>query len=394
MSVSATFQPDRVVATPGDTVALTLQLQNLTADERMVTLRTSGGLAAQTVLQTETIYLDPNENFEVPVVVDAASSLPAGAHACVVDVDDAGQVQSATATIEIGANASYTARLEPPRSSSGNAGRHKVAIENTGNVALTIELVVDAGPDVAASLAAPLIDVEPGSLSKVELRVQPRTRYWSGDEQEHPFVVDVRSSSGENTALDGVFVQRARVPSWLVPALAGMVGSLILGTLAWFLLLRPAVESIAEDEARELDAAQSAEIQEQVDEMQRAVDEARQLPLGQPVDQRLDVSVGPAESRTTSFVFDQDGSDRVLSITDIILQNPTGAVGTIEFLRNDEVLQSSNLANFRDLDFHLIAPYRVESRDEIGLRISCDTPGPGTAECAAAATILGFVDDR
>ena len=84
----------------------------------------------------------------------------------------------------------------------------------------------------------------------------------------------------------------------------------------------------------------------------------------------------------------------MLSITDIIFQNPTGAVGTVELLRDDDVLQGSNMANFRDLDFHLVAPYRVDSRSEISLRVTCDTPGPGTDSCQVAATILGFVDDR
>ena len=53
-----------------------------------------------------------------------------------------------------------------------------------------------------------------------------------------------------------------------------------------------------------------------------------------------------------------------------------------------------NTANFRDLYFHLVAPYRADSRGEISLRLTCVAPGPGSDQCQVAATILGFVDDR
>ena len=46
----------------------------------------------------------------------------------------------------------------------------------------------------------------------------------------------------------------------------------------------------------------------------------------------------------------------------------------------------------RDLDFHLVAPFRVDSGSSIGLRVVCSTPGPTVGECQVSATIVGFVD--
>ena len=394
MSVTAMFSPDRISASPGDTAALTLQLQNLTDVERTVTLRAGGGLADQTVLQTETIYLDPDETFEVPVIIDASTSLRAGMHTCVIEVDDDGEVHHASATIEIHETSGFAARLEPPESRSASAGRHKVAIENAGNVPLMVELDVTTSEDVVAELAAPAINIDPGTTAKIELRIAPRLRFWNGSNLEHPFSVGVTGSNGESATLDGTFHQGPRVRPWFLPALVGMAGALLLGALAWQFVLKPQVEDIAREEAAELDDVQSSAIQEQVDAMEQAAAEAAELPLGEPVDLRLEVSAGPAASQTTSFLFDESGNGRILSITDIILQNPTGAVGTVELLRDDQVLQASNMANFRDLDFHLVAPYRVDSRSEISLRVACETPGPGTDSCNVAATILGFVDDE
>jgi hypothetical protein len=392
MSVTASFQPDRVAASPGQTAALSLHLQNNSAAERVVKLRAGGGLAAQTVLQTETIYLDPNEHFEVPVIVDAHSDLVAGHHSCVIDIDDDGETTSASATVEINATAAWMARLEPEQSNSATAGRHKVAVDNLGNVPITIELATTTEANVVAEVAAPVVSIDGGRSANVELRVAPLSRFWSGPVIEHPFTVVMIGSDNEQLMLEGIYAQGPRLRPWFLPALAGMVGALLLGTLAWFFLLMPTVRNIAIDEAAQLDELQQAAIDEQVAEIVAAAEEASQLPLGQPTDLRLSVTAAASTTATEAFDFDQSGTGRVLSISDVIFQNPTGAVGRVELLRDDQVLLDQEMANFRDLDFHLVAPFRVESRSTISLRVTCQTPGPGTESCEAAATIIGFVD--
>jgi len=393
MSVTASFQPDRIAASPGQTAALSLHLQNNTAAERVVTLRAGGGLAAQTVLQTETIYLDPNEHFEVPVIVDANSSLVAGNHSCVIDVDDDGETTSAAATVEINATASWTARLVPEQSSSATAGRHKIAVDNLGNVPITVEIATTTEEDVVGEVAAPVVNIDGGKAANVELRIAPHSRFWSGPAVEHPFTVLINGSDNEQLTLEGLYEQGPRVRPWFGPALAGMAGALLLGTLAWFLLLMPTVRNIAQDEASQLDALQQEALDEQVAAIEAAAEEASELPLGQPTDLRLAVEASPGNAATESFTFDQSGSGRVLSVSDVIFQNPTGAVGRLELLRDDEVLLDQEMANFRDLDFHLVAPFQFDSGNTISLRITCQTPGPGTTSCEASATTAGFVDE-
>ena len=82
-----------------------------------------------------------------------------------------------------------------------------------------------------------------------------------------------------------------------------------------------------------------------------------------------------------------------LSVTDVVFQNPTGAVGTVSLLRDGDILLQSELANFRDYDLHLVAPYVFDESTEITLEVDCRTPGPGETECPVAASILGFVDE-
>ncbi|MCH9835731.1 hypothetical protein K0U83_08695 [bacterium] len=386
MSVTASFQPDHIGALPGQAAALSLHLQNNTTAEQVVTLRVAGELAAQTVLQTETIYLDPNEHFEVPVIVDANVSLVAGPHNCVVEVSADNKTTSAAAIVQIDATAAWTARLGPEQSSSPTGGRHKVALDNLGNVPVTVEIATSTEADVVADIAAPTVNIDGGKSANVELRITPHSRFWSGPPVEHPFSVSLVGSNDEQWSLDGLYTQGPRVQPWVVPALAGMLGALLFGTLAWFLLLRPAVEDIAREEAAELDAFQQ-------DELDAAAKEASELPLGEPTDLRLTVQGNPGTTVTESFDFDQNGSRRVLSVTDVILQNPTGAVGRLELLRDGEVLLNQEMANFRDLDFHLVAPFQFDSGSTISLRVTCQTPGPGTTSCEASATTAGFVDE-
>ncbi len=393
MSVTASFQPDRIKAAPGATAALSLHLQNNTDAERMVTLRAGGGLAAQTVLQTETIYLDPNEHFEVPVIVDANASLTAGSHSCVIEIVDADETSSAAATVDIDATEAWSARLEPERSKSATAGRHKVAIVNAGNVPIMVELLASSAPEVATELAAPVVNVDPGATAKVEFRVAPHTKFWNGPSIEHPFSLAVAGSNGEHSELEGIFEQGPRLRPWLLPAAVGMVGALLIGALAWFTLLKPSVLDTAREEAAELDAIQQAELDDRVTAIEAAAQEAAELPLGDPTDLRLSVDAAAGTTSTEEFDFDASGVGRLLSISDVIFQNPTGANGRVELLRDGDVLLDSEMANFRDLDFHLVAPLQIDSGSSISLRVTCETPGPGTDECEAAATVIGFVDD-
>ena len=51
------------------------------------------------------------------------------------------------------------------------------------------------------------------------------------------------------------------------------------------------------------------------------------------------------------------------------------------------------LANFRDLDFHLVAPLVFEGGSTITMAVTCDAPGPGQNLCAVGTTLAGFTDE-
>ena len=412
MSVSASFEPGRISSEPGGTAALTLRLHNDAETDEVVKLRAAGELAQQTVLQSDTIYLDPNETFELPVVIDVGTTLTAGPHSSTIEVSNGeGAASVAEATIDVQESMGYAISLLPEQSRSASAGRHKVAVRNTGNTPVLVELraqlvdtleteegtetvdVLDTEvePRATVELASQAVNVYPGDEAKVEARVVPAERFWNGPVRPHLFVVDVLASDGTTHRLNGTFEQGPRLRPWIVPALVGAGIAMVLFTIAWFTLLRPEVEDIATDTAVEAILADRAQLQERIIELEQAAAEAEELPLGEPADLRLSASAAPGGSASESFAV---SADRVLSVTDVVFQNRTGAVGLMSLRRNGEILLESEMANFRDLDLHFVAPLQFEGGSTIEMRVDCTTPGPNQAECDVAATIVGFVDQQ
>ncbi|WP_040493360.1 COG1470 family protein [Ilumatobacter nonamiensis] len=392
MTVTASFEPEQVVATPGDTSSLSLHLQNTGSDETTVTLKRTGDLVDHIGLASESVRLEPGEHFEVPVIIDPLERVTAGTHSCTVEVTEGESTTTASASIDVASVTGWTATLQPVRSLGAAKGRHKIAIDNVGNAPVSIDLMATSDSTVATEFATSSVTIEAHSSTRVAMRVVPEHLFWNGATIEHPVTVTV-IGGGDQVVLEGIYEQGPRLRPWTAPALAGMLGALLIGLLAWFVIFKPAVEDIAEEQAEQLDQEQQAVLDERVDEIQAAADEASRLPLGNPTDLRMDVTATAATTSSEAFDFDKEGNGRVLSITDVIFQNPTGAVGRVELLRDDQVLLDQEMANFRDLDFHLVAPLRVDSESTIALRLTCEEPGPGTSECEAAATIIGFVDD-
>ena len=77
------------------------------------------------------------------------------------------------------------------------------------------------------------------------------------------------------------------------------------------------------------------------------------------------------------------------SLTDLVMENPNGDTGTITIMRGGDTLFSSALQNFRDLDFHFVAPYRFPSNSSFKVVVTCTTPGAGQT-CTPAVSADGF----
>jgi hypothetical protein len=385
MPVTAKFVPDSIQLVPGTPTSLSLRLHNSEEHPQVVHLSRSGDLVDHVTLDVDNAAIEPNQIFDIPVTVEVGTNMAAGNQ--VPSVKLTSECGSATAALDVAVleHSEHTVELRPLRSRGSSSGRHTVRVVNSGNVTVTVELTPEPPEGEITLDVTQTVVAAPGATAQVALLITPTSTYWNGPAQEHPFVVRASSSDGTDTDLAGTFEQRPRVPRWLGPAAAGTAAALLIGTIVWFAVLAPWVEDTAQDAVDDDRVA----LQERIDELEIAAAEAEELPLGVPTDLRL--SVSPSGGSTDSDSQTVATGER-LSVTDVVFQNPTGAVGTVSLLRDGDVLLQSELANFRDYDLHLVAPYVFDESNEITLEVDCRTPGPGETECPVAASILGFVD--
>jgi hypothetical protein len=409
MAVTAKFVPDRIDVLPNTPVTMALRLYNGDDERREVSLVASGPLNDHVRLDSAIVTLEPNQIVDVPTAVFAPPTVEAGTYTIDVqaavgtgtapppDGENPGpptapEVVAATGTVEISAHSDYSIALQPVMSRGARGGRHTVRVANTGNVALSIELSPDDAENEQLSVAIQpsSLSVPPGLTSDATVRVTPATTYWSGPHQDHVVALHATSDAGRTDALVGAYQQRPKLPNWAGPAAAGAFAALVLGAIAWFAFARPWVQDTADEAAAEAIELDRAALQERIDELEVAAAEAQELPLGTPIDIRLQVE--PTGGNNEQDAADIE-ADTIVSVTDVVFQNPTGAVGTVSLQRGDEVLLQSELANFRDFDLHFVAPYQFDDADEIVLSVECRTPGAGASTCPVAASLVGFVDE-
>ena len=412
MAVTAKFVPDRIDLLPNTPATMTLRLYNSHDERREVSLVASGPLNDHVRLDSAIVTIDPNQIVDVAAAVFAPPTVPAGTYTIDVqatvgtasgplpDGENSGpptatEVVVAIGTVEISAHSDYSIALQPVMSRGARGGRHTIRVANTGNVALSLELSPDGNDDdddeqLSVVIEPSTLDVAPGLTGDATVRVTPATTYWSGPAQDHVVALHATSAAGRADALVGAYQQRPKLPNWVGPAAAGAFAALVLGAIAWFAFARPWVQDTADEAAAEAIELDRAALQDRIDDLEVAAAEAEELPLGTPIDIRLEVEPTGGNTEQDAAVVE---SDTIVSITDIVFQNPTGAVGTVSLQRGEEILLNSELANFRDFDLHFVAPYQFDDADEIVLSVECRTPGAGASTCPVAASLVGFVDE-
>ncbi|MGD9997615.1 MAG: hypothetical protein AB7L17_15375 [Ilumatobacteraceae bacterium] len=237
--------------------------------------------------------------------------------------------------------------------------------------------------------------------------------------------------------VNGSLMQEALLPPWLIKAVLAAIAILLVLWILWMTLFKPTVESVARDAVE----APLSSLAEQVDALTppdtpggdvppsggddsggggggggatttttieagggggattttdpgsgvttttAAPPTEFLTPFGNPADFQL--GTGAVVGAGTSQSFGNEFSNS-FAVTDMVLQNPTGDIGTVQILRDGHLLLSSALENFRDLDLHFVAPYMFQPGQSLIMTITCTTPGPGSAGCTTSASFGGF----
>jgi hypothetical protein len=197
--------------------------------------------------------------------------------------------------------------------------------------------------------------------------------------------------------LDGTFVQEALLPKWLLKVLALILILALIAAALWWALVKPQIKAATKNQvSRQLAAAGITTTTSTTlakgatapsvapgagsspttaaagspsagggspTQTGTTVAPSSSALSGAPVSGRLDASGNGTLSYTVP-------PGKTFQLTDIVFENPSGDTGLIVLARNGTVLLQTNMANFRDLDYHLVAPVIFTSTQQMQMTVT------------------------
>ena len=118
----------------------------------------------------------------------------------------------------------------------------------------------------------------------------------------------------------------------------------------------------------------------------------RPLPAAAPSPRQFgnpaDFVLGTPVANGTSQEFSQSFSGE-FSLTDLVVQNPHGDVGSVQIKRDDTVLFDFSLNDFRTQDLHNVAPLVFKPSKVFRFNVVCQTATDATS-CPVTVSFAGF----
>jgi hypothetical protein len=421
MGVTAHLNNPRLGVEPGGETACEVQVRNAGSVVDQFTVDVVGFARDWAVIEPPTINLFPGAEATARVVFrpPRSSDVQAGPVPFGVRVlsreDPRGSVVE-EGVVEVAPFSDLKVELVPSRSRGRRSAKHQLAIDNNGNRPVAAEVVaVDPENQLQIRVDPPTLQAEPGTTTLVRARIKPNKRFLKGAPQTHPFQILVVPDGGEAATADGVMTQEQLLPKWLLPAAAMIAGLAVVGLVLWLTLVRPAIKSLAREQA----AQQVKAISDTANQAKQTAAAAAQTAAaadkkaddagakagtgttkpttpspadvaaaGTPTSFRIATEtnqVADSSFQTFQFVAPNHQS---LNITDLVFQNPRGDAGILQIRQGDTVLLEEGLANIRDLDYHYIVPIHMNPDQPVVVAVNCTKPGSGT-KCTPSVSFSG-----
>ncbi|GAA2978156.1 COG1470 family protein [Actinokineospora diospyrosa] len=437
MGASATLSTPTLAVQAGQQVTTTVVIRNAGDVVDHFTVDVIGPPAPWATVSPAGVNLLPNESttvtvtFAPPRTADVtAGTVPFGVRVFAQE-DPEGSVMT-EGELDIAPFEAISAEVVPAKVEGASGATFEVAVDNLGNQVAPLRLsAVDPEAELSFSFRHSEVTLEPGTTAYVRLRVSPPRRFLRGQPVRRPFKVTVTPESGTPVVAEGTYVQRQLLPKWVLPVLAALLVFLLAIIALWFTVFKPAVRSAASDAA----ARQAAEVKQVAQAAQQDAGAAKQQageaksgsdralraqgvdpaqpaasdPVAPPkvpstpppaptapFDRRIaaDAPIDPdvRRFREVEFVVPQN---KVLQVTDLILQNPRADVGSMRVVRRTPdgrtLMFEFGLGNFRDLDHHWVQPLTFASGEAIILAVSCQN-APEKGNCTPAISLSGRLE--
>ena len=453
MTASTLLSTGQLVVAPGATTSTDLRVRNSSGVVDEFTFQPLGDAADWITVEPAMVRLLPDTDAVVTVTIapPRAPTTPSGPVAWAVKTishEDPAGASVAEGTVVVGEYVDLSAELQPSTAHGRLRGRFDLATDNRGNVPLAVRVAgTDAAQVLAFDLTSAGFEAKPGSATFSRLKVKPVERIWFGQQKSHTFQMLVSAlplpavpqeqpadseASVVPVVLNGTYVQDPIVPKWLLKAVLLAAALLLVLFILWKTLLQPSVESAArsaaveqvdavDDSVAELAKAVDAQAQQAQQAQETAAVAAEQAqtasnaaadvaaavetadsvaptepdgPEGilsdtsNPTNFRLAVTALPGASGANAWQAVDDNTR--FALTDLVLQNPSGDVGRVRVLIDGSTILESALENFRDLDFHFIAPYVVGSESTVSVEVDCAIDQVDGGPCDPAVSFAGF----
>jgi hypothetical protein len=415
MSTSASLDSSSVRMQAGEQVVIPLQIRNNGEIVEGYRIEVVGPPAAWSTVEPSTVSLYPGSSTTATVSFHPPRSSGTSAGemqfgVIVTPTEHPDEAVVPEGVVEVLPFLDTTAELLPRTSQGRRHGRHQVAVDNRGNVPVTTVMsATDPTGKVRFAVAPQALTVSPGQAAFADVRVRPAKRIWRGAPVTHPFAVEVAPQESTSVVLDGTYVQQPILPSWIGKALLALLALLIALAAIWFLLLKPTIESAAEDAVApqtEKAAAEAAEAEKKAEEAGAAAQDAGSAAgsanesadraaniagttrapgkfVTTTLSERLVTSTAKGDDETDTFTIP---ARTTMKMTDIVLSNPQGDFGRVRVRLGGDELFDMALENFRDIDYHFVAPIEGTAGQQVEMIVNCREPGKPPAQTPAPTT--------
>jgi hypothetical protein len=407
MAVQAWFVQEDMTVRPGTPASLSVVVENVGDRTESYTIVPAGLSAAWTTVTRPnvTLFGGSRDVIEVTVRPPALPSTSSGSTAVSVRVIPQSDPDESTVTETIIAVSPFDDRritvLQPLQRGRRRA-TYEFMVDNNGNNLASCRLhLVDASGRVDGSFDPPAVGVAPGSSSLVRLKLRAKRSFFRRAERQIDFEVEATEPEHEPATGRATLIQPSTIPARTIGravlALAGI--ALVIG--AWYWVVRPEIRDAADravaEEVEQLAPTQSTSVSTTTTTLPVA-DEADPVAtpaaLGEAVSYRIAVDVGITQERSESMSVPPDSQ---FLMTDLVLQNPNGDLGTAQLLRNGDVLYTWDLGAMNSANEFQprVSPLPFEPSDNIVLSVACEAAGkPSGTGCETAVLLGGMLVPR
>lgn len=412
MGATSSLDVATVAVEPGGQVSCELKLRNTGTVVDQFTFRVRGDAAAWATVEPPTLSLFPDAEgtarvtFQPPRSDDVAAG-PVPFAVLAASREDPYGSSVVEGVVEVLPFADTTAELVPRTSHARQWARHNLAFDNRGNHPVTVRLAA-SDPDglLAFQISPAVLEVPPGAAGFAAVRVRARSPLWRGTPQTIPFQVTATPAGAQPITVDGSMQQLPVIAGWIPRTIAVCLALAIMATGVWVLSQRAASSAVqaplaqADQNFQTIAAAVGTDVPSISKKGGGGGGEnggttTTTIPgtgtFGAPTFGRVEVAdtAGNGDSSTGRFTL-RDG--QVLSVTDLLLQNPRGDTGTLAIRRGDQVILQDSLNDVTTKSYQFSAPIQFRQGQDLVVEVSCDTAGrQGTQTCREAVSFSGFL---